>query len=342
MALKAGRVGVRKDQVDVHGKITGSQYQLPVASADTLGGVKVGNGLAINDGVLSNSNPTPYSLPIADASTLGGVKAVTKTEAMTKEVGIDSDGKLYVEPSSGGGVEVGKATLLSGFDGSIDYVTFGNLCYVFGKITLSANMNTYSSKAICTGIPCELNYDFIVPTIFPSTKYDATSYNSPTVAAAFLEYDSTNEQFNLITRAFGMSASNASRTYDYVFYGIFIYKDATRSELTLSNCDANSKLYKVTDGEYSMIYADKVNPLAEETVAVDTTVNVATLNERLDNLLYYGWLQDSTGAYSCSQVGIENSVSETTATISINYKSRSDSASKNLVGATLYKIKEEE
>lgn len=47
-----------------------NNYVLPTAASDTLGGVKVGSGLAINNGVLSND----YSLPTASASTLGGVK----------------------------------------------------------------------------------------------------------------------------------------------------------------------------------------------------------------------------------------------------------------------------
>lgn len=50
----------------------GGSYALPVASADTLGGVKVGSNLSIDDGVLSA--PAPYSLPTASADTLGGVK----------------------------------------------------------------------------------------------------------------------------------------------------------------------------------------------------------------------------------------------------------------------------
>lgn len=54
---------------------SGSQYELPIASASELGGVKVGNGLSIDSstGVLS-ANATPYTLPTASASTLGGVK----------------------------------------------------------------------------------------------------------------------------------------------------------------------------------------------------------------------------------------------------------------------------
>lgn len=50
----------------------GGSYVLPTASANTLGGVKVGSNLSIADGVLSAS--APYSLPTASADTLGGVK----------------------------------------------------------------------------------------------------------------------------------------------------------------------------------------------------------------------------------------------------------------------------
>ena len=64
---------------DVENSGGGEQYVLPIASAETLGGVKVGNGLSVNaeTGELSNSNPTPYTLPIAGAETLGGVKVGT-------------------------------------------------------------------------------------------------------------------------------------------------------------------------------------------------------------------------------------------------------------------------
>ena len=47
----------------------GSSYTLPTASTSTLGGVKVGSGLTITDGVLSADG-----VPTASADTLGGVK----------------------------------------------------------------------------------------------------------------------------------------------------------------------------------------------------------------------------------------------------------------------------
>ena len=54
----------------------GEQYVLPIASSETLGGIKVGDNLTIGeDGELSAPTPTPaYVLPTASSETLGGVK----------------------------------------------------------------------------------------------------------------------------------------------------------------------------------------------------------------------------------------------------------------------------
>lgn len=75
-------------------------YVLPTAGADTLGGVKVGNGLSIDgNGVLSNDNPTPatpYVLPIADQNTLGGIK-------VGQNLTIEQDGTLN---ATGGGQQL--------------------------------------------------------------------------------------------------------------------------------------------------------------------------------------------------------------------------------------------
>ena len=45
--------------------------------------------------------PESYTLPIATADTLGGVKPVAKTEDMTQEVGVDETGALFTTPGSG-------------------------------------------------------------------------------------------------------------------------------------------------------------------------------------------------------------------------------------------------
>lgn len=52
----------------------GSSYELPIASADRLGGIKVGSGLSITDDGTLNVDSESYELPVATADTLGGIK----------------------------------------------------------------------------------------------------------------------------------------------------------------------------------------------------------------------------------------------------------------------------
>lgn len=53
-----------------------------------------------DDGLGEDDKEIEYTLPIATSTILGGVKPVSKTTEMTQEVGVDSDGKLYTNPSS--------------------------------------------------------------------------------------------------------------------------------------------------------------------------------------------------------------------------------------------------
>lgn len=67
----------------------GGSYVLPEASAETLGGIKVGANLTINEGVLSTH--APYELPTASDSTLGGVKVgsgLTISEGVLSTTGL--------------------------------------------------------------------------------------------------------------------------------------------------------------------------------------------------------------------------------------------------------------
>lgn len=113
MALKAGRVGVNKNDVDPKtGKIKeqGTAYELPIASPSTLGGVKpvaktegMTQGVGVDSsGGLYTTPPQAYTLPVADSETLGGVKPVAKTSGMTQDVGVDSSGGLFTTPAAGG------------------------------------------------------------------------------------------------------------------------------------------------------------------------------------------------------------------------------------------------
>lgn len=59
---------------DVASEASAGRYELPPATADTLGGVRIGDGVSVEaDGTIS-AHADPYELPVASADTLGGVK----------------------------------------------------------------------------------------------------------------------------------------------------------------------------------------------------------------------------------------------------------------------------
>lgn len=122
--------------IDTDGTLHGaSTYSLPTASATTLGGIKVGDNLTIDDNGVLSSVAEPYTLPQAsdtvlggikvgenlsitedgtlsatggiteipqaNATTLGAVKANAKQDTDTQEVRIDTaTGLLYTKPAS--------------------------------------------------------------------------------------------------------------------------------------------------------------------------------------------------------------------------------------------------
>lgn len=69
----------------------GGSYELPAATAETLGGIKVGDNLTVEeDGTLNAADP--YTLPIAADDTLGGVKVGSglSIDSETGELSADS------------------------------------------------------------------------------------------------------------------------------------------------------------------------------------------------------------------------------------------------------------
>ena len=70
----------------------GSGYVLPIATADKLGGIKVGENLNISENGVLNAEATPYELPIATTTTLGGVK-----DSREEGVSIAGDGTIFLK-----------------------------------------------------------------------------------------------------------------------------------------------------------------------------------------------------------------------------------------------------
>lgn len=114
-----------------------SAYELPTASDTVLGGVKVGSGLAINDGVLSNN----YSLPTASDAVLGGVKVGS---GLAINDGVLSNNYELPTASNNvlGGVKVGSGLTIS--DGVLS-VTGGGGGGNYSE-TVLANQSTAQSE----------------------------------------------------------------------------------------------------------------------------------------------------------------------------------------------------
>ena len=131
--------------------IENTPYNLPIASANTLGGIKVGNNLAISeDGTLSASaSPDPYTLPVASSEVLGGIK-------VGDNLTITSDGKLsaptptepYTLPTASadtlGGIKVGNNLTIDS-NGALNAPTPTPAITNYGK-SLSISDKTLSLK----------------------------------------------------------------------------------------------------------------------------------------------------------------------------------------------------
>lgn len=112
------------------GTIVGSDYELPIATSDTLGGIKVdGNTITINEnGVISGSSN--YELPVATTSVLGGVKP-DGTTITVDENGVISGASTYELPKATttnlGGIMVDGITITVNSDGVITCINEGSV-----------------------------------------------------------------------------------------------------------------------------------------------------------------------------------------------------------------------
>lgn len=94
-----------------------------------------------------------YTLPVATSETLGGVKPVAKTDAMTQSVGVDANGALYT--ASGGGsteptiiFDSGEITEEANLIGPIDVSGYSKI-RILGKAYPSANSAGKRAAMLC-------------------------------------------------------------------------------------------------------------------------------------------------------------------------------------------------
>lgn len=147
----------------------GGSYILPVASADELGGVKVGEGLSIdNNGVLSADGTDPYVLPTASADELGGVK-------VGEGLSIDENGVLSAEGSEPYVLPTASSEVLGG-------VKVGEGLSIDGSGVLSANGGGSSSMLVIEPTPVvyeNLTWNQVLEKAFDVNSFYGLLFNSP-------------------------------------------------------------------------------------------------------------------------------------------------------------------
>lgn len=84
--------------VPANAKFTDTIYTLPVASSSVLGGVKIGDGLTITDGVLSAN---VQSVDLSNYPTLDGNNRFTSENLFIKPITVQEDGTSYTRISYG-------------------------------------------------------------------------------------------------------------------------------------------------------------------------------------------------------------------------------------------------
>lgn len=100
----------------------------------------IGAGTSDFDGSYNSltDKPEPYELPVASEETLGGVKAIPKADEMTAQVGVDENGALWYKPGSGGTGETPTADQVLFTKDLVLTEQFGRYVPVDGQVTVPA------------------------------------------------------------------------------------------------------------------------------------------------------------------------------------------------------------
>lgn len=200
--------------IDANGIVTatgGGSYVLPTASTSSLGGVKVdGSSITISNGVISASAAGAYSLPTASTSTLGGVKVDGTTIVISNGV---------ITSVSGGGTGgatswasiTGKPTTLNGFGITDAQPLDGDLTSIAGLSATSGVLRKTAANTWALDNTTSLSYSptlTISPNIVPANVPTNFIYNIRNAPpnAAWTVYNLTTDP--------GMTSPGATGTTD--------------------------------------------------------------------------------------------------------------------------------
>lgn len=219
-------------------------YHLPIASAVTLGGIKVGDNLTIeSDGTL-NAATTQYNLPVASPSTLGGIKignGLTISTAGSLSVNVDS---ILDEDSTNPIQNAAAATAIATLTSDLQTAT-GNITSLDSTVTNlsstvgshTSSISTLSSTVDSQGLAIQANTDNIAT--------QASTISGNTYSIGQLDTRLTNAEDSITN----LNSSVTSLTDNDLV-------TLTYTDLTPSSTWTSGNIFIVKRGNVGCVYID--------------------------------------------------------------------------------------
>lgn len=264
-------------------------YHLPIASATTLGGIKVGDNLTIeSDGTL-NAEATEYQLPVATSSTLGGIRVGSTLSINDGLLNIICDQALNttsVNPVRNSVVTSNLTSIQTDLAQAVDDIT-----------TLSGNYTTLNTT-VGNHTTAINNLDGTV-----SGLSDTVSTNTSNIS------DNTNSISDLTATVttLGETVDDLSGDYDSMSYSLNeLSSDVTLLKQQTSLDITNSYLLPINTWSNGSIHLEKRGKMATLTFNLECTLTmhnsdvvIYTFTEHLPNADTYATLLTDAGTILC-------------------------------------------
>lgn len=238
-------------------------YHLPIASATTLGGIKVGNNLNIeNDGTL-NAESTEYNLPVATSSTLGGIKIGSGLSITDASLSVNVDSVLdedSTNPIENGTVATAIATLTSNLQTATGNLsTLGTTVSSLSSTVSShtSTISTLSSTVETQGLAIQSNTDNI------STQASSISDNAHSIGQLDTRLSSAENSITNLNSTVASLSDDDLITLSY-------------TDLTPSSTWTSGNIFIVKRGNVGYVYIDLQGSL---TLAASTSEVIYTFTD---------------------------------------------------------------
>lgn len=264
-------------------------YHLPIASATTLGGIKVGTNLTIEEDGTLNAESTEYNLPAATTSTLGGIMIGSGLSINHGIASVDVDASL--DPDSTNPVQNAVVTSnLTSMTSSIQEATSSITSISNSLGTLSSSVSTNTN-----------NISTLQSTVSGHTT--AISTNADNIANNTNAINDINGDISLLDNRLD-TAEDAITSLENG--ATELTSDVTMLKHQVSETITNSYLLPVSTWSDGAIQLERRGKMATFTFDLtctlsihNTDVQIYTLTANIPNATTYSTLLSDDGTILC-------------------------------------------